>query len=138
MPSFKIAVTGWGVFIEIKAPLTNADRTAFVEQLKVARERVTTIERYGILLDLRRVDIVGDPDERVRAYVGIIGILSGRRIAVMVENPQAAARMTEALDVADLLGDSRIIIREVGIPNALVSALRWVDDGVEPDAPDEG
>lgn len=132
MTSFRIAVAKWGVFVDINPPLTNNDRAAFIEQLKIACGRVSDQEDRSVLLDLRRVDVVGDPSERVNAYVGIARIIGARRIAVVVSSEPAASRLSEALDTAGLLNPSRILVVALGEPHPLASALRWVDEGVDP------
>lgn len=140
MAAFRIVVAGWGVFVDIQSPLTNNDRHAFIEELKVACARMASMERRGVLLDLRRVDVVGDPDERVRAYVGITRVLGARRIAMVVSSSDAAERMTAALDAGGTLENSRVLITGIGVQNALTPALRWVDSGTDvfdPDKPSE-
>ena len=135
MEPYRIVVTGWGVFIMIATPLASGDRASFVEQLKVTRDRVLGMEQRSVLIDLRRLPIDSDPEERVRAYVGMAQLFGAQRVAVAVPTPTAAARIHEALDAAGMGEQSRVIVPEEGDRNGLVPAIQWVDKGIDGPAP---
>jgi len=127
MDPFRIAVAGWGLFIQIRTPLTNNDRHAFIELLKSSLARVQAMERRGLLLDLREIDVAADPEERINAYIGMARLLGAQRFAVVVSSPSGAARIEPALAGAGMADDSRIMVAGVGDKNALMPALAWVD-----------
>lgn len=127
MEPFRIAVAGWGVFIQIRAPLKSNDRNAFIDFLQQARDRMLGNEHVGVLIDLREIDVVGDPDERVRAYVGMVRLLAADRAAIVVSSVSGATRIEETVDAAAVQDIIRVMLPETGTRSALGAALRWVE-----------
>ncbi|WP_431858443.1 hypothetical protein [Azospirillum sp.] len=132
MDPFRIAVAGWGLFIQIRTPLTNNDRHAFIELLKSSLERVQGMEHRALLLDLREIDVASDPEERINAYTGMARLLGAQRFAVVVSSRASAARLDAVLDSAGMRDSGRVLIAGVGDRHALLPALEWVDPPVTP------
>lgn len=132
MEPFRIVITGWGAFIQMRAALSSSDRESFIDSLMRARERVLPMERRGILLDLRELALNRDPDERVRAYVNIVQFLGANRVAVVVSSDSELRRIRDALDAAGLHEESRVMIANPESEKPLAPALRWVNDDVDP------
>ncbi|PWC38802.1 hypothetical protein TSO221_26130 [Azospirillum sp. TSO22-1] len=132
MDPFRIAVAGWGLFIQIRTPLTNNDRHAFIELLKSSLARVQTMEHRALLLDLREIDVANDPEERINAYTGMARLLGAQRFAVVVSSQACAARIDAVLDSTGMRDSDRVLIAGVGDRHALLPALEWVDPPADP------
>lgn len=131
MEPFRIAVAGWGVFIQIRAPLTNNDRNTFVELLRQARDRVADMDLVGVLIDLREIDVDRDPDERILAYIGMLRLLRAGRAAIVVSWSSSLDRIAAALDSTDMQDITRVLLPGTGTGSALAPALDWVQHGGE-------
>lgn len=133
MDGFALAPRRWGLYVNVRRPLSQAEHDDFGDLFARAcfflRGRGAG---WGIVADLAGVVLSPAMHERLADPMHLARQHEAGRVAAVVRDHDGGAVVAEALRAAGLTGRSRVLVAPEAGPCTLRCAHDWAQKGAEP------